>query len=150
MLEDVWNARDLPVLMAIARHLDQNPGTALPVKDLVEHLDMGPDDITRAVVALSDAGYIETIVHDRRLASAGRQINRVKRISPEARRIVGLWPSPETALDRMIAALEELAAKSESDETRGKAQKLLDGFAEAGRQIGVGVARAAITGSMGL
>ncbi len=63
-------------------------------------------NVTRAVIALSDAGLIETIVADRRAASKGNQINRIKRISPDAQRLVGLWPTPESALDRMIASLQ--------------------------------------------
>jgi hypothetical protein len=70
----------------------------------------------------------------------------VSRVSGDARRLVGSWPTPETALDRMIEALEAIAANIATDEdTRSRARKLLDGFQSAGRDVASAAARAAIT-----
>lgn len=71
---------------------------------------------------------------------------RVKRVSAEARQLVGLWPTPETALDRMIAALDAIAEHTDDEDTRTRARKVIDGLTGAGRQIGIAAATAVVTG----
>lgn len=49
----------------------------------------------------------------------------------------------------MIAALEAIAENTDvDDDTRGRARKILEGVTGAGRQIGISVAAAVITGQL--
>ena len=69
-------------------------------------------------------------------------------VSGEALRQVGMWPTAETAFDRMITALQAIAVNTEDDDTRTRARKILDGLTCAGKSIGLSVATAAITGQI--
>jgi hypothetical protein len=62
---------------------------------------------------------------------------------------VGVWPSPESGLDRMIAALEAIANNIKEDEdTRGRARKALDALTGARKHIGLAMATAYATGQI--
>jgi len=69
-------------------------------------------------------------------------------VSGEALRQVGIWPTAETAFDRMISSFFAVAANTENDDTRARARKILDGLTGAGKTIGLSVATAAITGQI--
>ena len=73
----------------------------------------------------------------------------IKDISERALRETRAWPTPESALDRMIDALEVIAASAEHDEdTRSWARKSIDVMRRASGQIGISVASAVITGQI--
>ena len=147
LLDDTSCGRALPVLVKIAAQLDRSPGDPLPVSTLITQLAdvMDAADVTRAVVALADEGLVETTALDCRPASEGRQIDRIMCISSEAHRVVDLWRSAESALDQMIAILEEIEADSgTSEDERGRARKMLYGLLLGGRDLGVAVMVAAI------
>ncbi len=106
-LDDVWFTRDLPVLRAIARLVDGpeyggNPylGQVVPASGLPK------PDVTAAARALVSAGYVEA------LTNYAGEIVRFTGISAEARRLAGLWPTPQGEWDRL---LEQLAARAESE-----------------------------------
>lgn len=141
-LPDTRHSRDLPVLRSIAAQLE---GRSLygyaTISQVAEDLSLNDDDVQRAIRALEGEGLI------RRHENPGL-FGRVVGMSGEARRLVGLWPTAETALDRMIAALEAIAENTEDDDTRSRARKILDGLTGASRTIGLSVATAAITGQI--
>jgi hypothetical protein len=70
-------------------------------------------------------------------------------VSASAYRATGAWPSPETAADRLIAALEERIANATNDEERTRWQRIRDGFLGAGRDVIVDVAAAMLGGQLG-
>jgi DNA-binding MarR family transcriptional regulator len=108
-LPDVWFARDLPVLRAIARLVDGpeyggNPylGQVVPASGLAK------PDVVAAARALMAAGYVEA------LTNYAGEIVRFTGISPEARRLAGLWPTPQEEWARL---LEQVAARAENAAT---------------------------------
>jgi hypothetical protein len=137
-LDDVWNSRDLPVLREVCRIKERQLG-AVDLEPVSETLGLSYDEVTAAALNLERDGLVELM---RGFGDKG--VTHVKDVSGEALRKVGLW-SPDTAFDRMIAALEAIAANTDDEDTRTRARKILDGFAGAGRQIGVAVATAALT-----
>jgi hypothetical protein len=142
---DPWTRRDLPVLKAI---VDQCEAGKHPVRatDVAQSLDLPVDQVRRAVTLLGRDGYLMLPTNAPRAGShAGEFIND---ITPNAMRAVDLWPTPDTAFDRMIAALEAIAEHTDDEDTRTRTRKILDGFAGAGKTIGLGVATAAITGQL--
>jgi hypothetical protein len=70
-------------------------------------------------------------------------------VTADARRLAGLWPTPDTAADRIVIALELLVANAKTDEDRSRARKALEALGGAGRDPSVAVAAAAITGQVG-
>lgn len=142
-LPDVWHDRDLPVLREVCRIKDRQRG-AVDLKPVAETLGLSSEQVTAAALNLERGGHVELM---RGMGSTG--VTHVKDVTGQALREVGLWPSPDTALDRMIAALQSIAENADNDEdTRTRARKILDGFAGAGRDIGIAVAAAGLTGQL--
>jgi hypothetical protein len=150
LLDDTWASRDLPVLKAIAALLDQTPGQPLFMDDLCAAVAdlVSAEDVARAVTALHDAQIVEAGYEPPRGGAA--RLGGVRSISGEGRRLVGMWPTPETALDRMLAALEQIEATSDDPAKRGRARQLRDGLLGAGRDLAVEVIAATITRQTGL
>lgn len=143
-MTDQWNDRDFPVLKAAVHAIDHDVNaTGMRLTDLATAAGVSEDDTFLALRALESAGLLDV-----RWSMPARAA-RVHRASGEARRLTGAWPTPETALDRIITALEDIADNTEAEEdTRRRARKILDNLAGAGRQIGISVAAAAITGQL--
>ncbi len=142
-LANTWDSRDLPVLREAVRLADENEHRP-PSADTIEaNLEMTPEDVQHALDALASAGLIDTV------GSFDRIHMDVIRISGDARRLAGAWPTPEAGLDRMLAALEAIANDTSTDEdTRHRARRILDALSGAGRHLGIGVATAIITGQI--
>jgi hypothetical protein len=143
-LDDQWNDRDYPVLREIARRIDSDPRRrGVSLGEIALETKISNDRTLLAAQALDDDGLVK--VH---WAGGSGIESLVAGISAEARRLVGLWPSPETGMERMIAALEAIAANTSDEDTRTRAQKLLDGFKSAGRELTLAAGRAFITGQI--
>ncbi len=60
---------------------------------------------------------------------------------------VGAWPTPETALDRMLAALDKIAQNTDDSGTRTNAQRTA-AWLRSSATVGLTVASAMITGQL--
>ncbi len=108
-LRDVWFARDLPVLRAIARLVDEPKyGGAPYLGQVVPASGLQKAEVAAAARALMSAGYVEA------LTNYAGEIVRFTGISAEARRLAGLWPTPQGEWERL---LEQLAARAENAPT---------------------------------
>lgn len=134
---DTWLPRDLPVLAALVTRWDQQ-GRA-DSWELVEPTGLEHRLIDRAGQALRDAGLIDAMFID----SEGFTVTR---ISGEARRAVGSWPTAETFADRLLAAIEQGLANATTDDERSRWQKLWDGAKGAGRDVMVNASGSALGG----
>jgi hypothetical protein len=127
-LPDVWFTRDLPVLRAIARLVDEGEhgGSPYLLGAVVPASGLPKADVVAAAKALAGAGYVEVLTNH-----AG-DIVRCTAISAEARRLAGLWPTPQGEWDRLIEQLTVRAenAPTEVERTRWRA------FAEAATAVG--------------
>jgi len=139
---DTWNSRDLPVLRVAVQGVDAEPVIGITFTEVAEHTGLSLDDVYRSAKAMESAGLVGL----REVMGTGH--SRINEVDGRARVIAGQWPSEETGFDRMIAALEAIAANSEDPDTRTRARKILEGFAGAGKTIGIGVTTAVITGQM--
>lgn len=141
-LPGVWNDRDLPVLTSVVRRIDAT-GDNVHLADVQGDTWLSEDDVVRAGTNLKRAGLVKVV------DAAGFPVIRFVNFSDDALWIVGLWPTAETALDRMNAALQAIAENTEADEdTRTRARKVLDGLTGGAKSIGLSVAAAAITGQL--
>ena len=101
-LPDVWFTRDLPVLRAIARLVDSSDHGSSPylLGAVVPASGLPKAEVVAAAQALAAAGYIEPLTNH-----AG-DIVRITAISAEARRLAGLWPTPQGEWDRLRRAAD--------------------------------------------
>lgn len=145
-LPDTWHNRDLPVLREAVKRIDAAPRDKPTVHDFATALNIDEETTRRSLTALERDGLV-TLIWEQR-AAVRRRIRSVADVSADAYRKAGAWPTPESGADRLIAALEHIAANTNDEDERTRAQKILDGFAGSGRQIAVGVATAIINGQV--
>jgi hypothetical protein len=138
---DRWASRDLPVLKSIVRRLDGRRAV-IQARDVTEDTGLTAAEATAAVMNLRRGSYVIA-----REVWAERDFM-VTDITDKALYAAEVWPTEEMALDRMIAALETIAANTDDEDTRSRARRVLDGLADSGRQIGIAVAGAAISGKI--
>ena len=114
-LPDVWFTRDLPVLRAIARLVDAPAHGGAPyLGQVVPASGLGKPDVVAAARSLMSAGYVEA------LTNYAGEIVRFTGISPEARRLAGLWPTPQGEWERLR---EQLAARAQNAPTHVERQR---------------------------
>ena len=127
-LPDVWFTRDLPVLRAITRLVDegQHGGSPYLLGAVVPASGLPKADVVAAARALVSAGYAEALTNH-----AG-DIVRFTAVSPEARRLAGLWPTPQGEWDRLLEQLTVRAEKAPTEVERERWRA----FAAAARAVG--------------
>jgi hypothetical protein len=126
-LPDVWFTRDLPVLRAIVRLADEPATGSVPyLGAVVPASGLPKPQVVSAAKALVDSGLVEA------LTNYAGEIVRFTAVSGEARRLAGLWPTPQGEWDRLLEQLEARAtnALSETERSRWRA------FADAAAAIG--------------
>ena len=142
LLPDVWFTRDLPVLRAVARLVDSSEHGSSPylLGAVVPASGLPKAEVIAAAKALATAGYIEPLTNH-----AG-DIVRITAISAEARRLTGLWPTPQSEWDRLV---EQLVARSEqapTDVERGRWRAMADAATALGPDQGALLMSALIGG----
>jgi hypothetical protein len=140
-LPDTWFTRDLPVLRAIARLVDGpehggNPylGQVVPASGLAKA------DVVAAARALESAGYVAV------LTTYSGEIVRFTGISAEARRLAGLWPTPQGEWDRLMEQLTARAGNAATEVERDRWRRLAEAAAAVGSDDGALLMAALIGG----
>src|SRR3712207_2322098 len=141
-LADTWFIRDLPVLRAIARLVDEpkHGGAPYLLGSVVPASGLPKAEVVAAAKALASAGYIEPLTNH-----AG-DIVRVTAISGEARRLAGLWPTPQGEWDRLLEQLSARAANAPTDVERQRWRAFADAAAAVGEHDGALLMSALIGG----
>jgi hypothetical protein len=123
LVYDTWAARDLPVLDATVGLLERS--YMVTVTDIAAQTGLDPSVVAQALEAL-DPVYVDF----RKTTTGGDpRFWYVFKVTPEARRAVGQWPTAEALASRLA---EELAAAAQQ-EADGERQGLL---AYAARLVG--------------
>jgi hypothetical protein len=122
LLPDVWFVRDLPVLRAVARLVDSSEHGSSPylLGAVVPASGLPKADVIAAAKALAAAGYIEPLTNH-----AG-DIVRITAVSAEARRLTGLWPTPQSEWDRLVEQLVARSQQAPTDVERGRWRAMAD------------------------
>lgn len=143
-MESTWESRDLPVLDAAVRYLDEHAGRMFPQGyDLAEITSLTNEDVTRALLALEDQ-YV------RLRKTMGDPKNwTVTAVYPGAREAVGQWPTPENLADRLVEAMSSAADQEPDEEKRSRLKTAASWFGNAGRDVMVDVTAAVINRQMG-
>jgi hypothetical protein len=141
-LADTWDSRDLPALRAIVQLFDASEYNDVRPEEIERESGLTNAQVNRAAVALHDDGLIE-------MTSAGPgELLWVTKVSGEARRMVGAWPTAESGVDRLVAALEQIAQNTDDEEDRTRLQQFAGFLKTGGKQVGLSVATAVITGQL--
>ncbi|MGY1771178.1 hypothetical protein [Blastococcus sp. SYSU D00813] len=141
-LPDVWFTRDLPVLRAIARLVDEprHGGAPYLLGSVVPASGLPKAEVVAAARALATAGYIEPLTNH-----AG-DIVRITAISAEARRLAGLWPTPQGEWERLLEQLAARATNAPTEVERQRWRALADAAAAVGEDAGALLMQALIGG----
>jgi hypothetical protein len=140
-LPDVWFTRDLPVLRAVARLVDGPEfGGAPYLGQVVPASGLPKPEVVAAARALVSAGYAEV------LTTYSGEIVRFTGISAEARRLAGLWPTPQSEWERLVDQLSARAANAPTDVERERWQRFADAATAVGPDDGALLMAALIGG----
>jgi hypothetical protein len=141
LLDDVWFTRDLPVLRAVARLVDSPAHGGAPyLGQVVPASGLPKPDVAAAARALVGAGYVEA------LTNVAGEVVRFTGISPEARRLAGLWPTPQGEWDRLLEQLGLRAEQAPTEVERTRWRALSDAAAAVGPDDGALLMSALIGG----
>jgi hypothetical protein len=111
LVYDTWAARDLPVLDATVSLLEHS--YMVTVTDIAASTGLDPSVVAQALEAL-DPTYVDF----RKTTTGGDpRFWYVFKVTPEARRVVGQWPTAEALAGRLAEELE-VAARREADTQR--------------------------------
>ncbi|NGX07010.1 hypothetical protein [Mycobacteroides franklinii] len=131
-MTDTWESRDLPVLKA-AVELWEEHGRPPRATAVAAKTSFDGDTVQRALRALDTEPYFEKSM------SGSGQIIAVGKPTSAALRVAGQWPSPETQIERVIAALEAAADDdSRQPEERSRLRQVALSLRGAAFQIAIG------------
>jgi len=132
-LPSTWLTRDLPVLHECLRRIDD--GEVLPsLHEVRDAVGLDETQMHAAVVALESASptYIDLEGYF------------LRGVSERARRELGTWPSAESVVDGLAAALSEAADAEEEPQRKGKLRAGAEALAGFARDVAVGVVSAQV------
>jgi len=132
-MRDTWLERDLPVLKAAVQVFERE-GDPMDADDIAAAAQLDADTVQRALRALSTEPFF-----DEGQETANGDILWVGKPTGQALRVAGQWPSPESLLDRLVAALEAAGEDDERlPEERSKLKQVALGLRTAAAQIAIG------------
>ena len=132
------------MLLEVARLLDAGE-RGIRTDEVVDAVGLSETEVAAAFEALIDVHLTGGHTPPR----AGHVSHVITGMTERGRREVGIWPSEQTALERMIEQLQAIADNTDADDdTRSRARKALDSFTGAGRDIAISVASAIVTGQV--
>jgi hypothetical protein len=114
-VEDTWWSRDLPVLDAAVRLLEES--FLVRVAHIAELTGMDPTDVARALTAL-EGRYVGEVTKP---LGPGPGSWCIMKVTAAAREAVGQWPTPESVVVRLA---EEFDAAAEHEMDRGRRKKM--------------------------
>ncbi len=112
-MDDTWTTRDLPVLDATVGLLEAS--FMVTVSDIAGRTGLGERDVAAALEAL-DPVYVDF----RKTTTGGDPTFwYVHKVTPEARRAVGQWPTPASLVTRLAEEFSSAAAEERDAERKG-------------------------------
>jgi hypothetical protein len=130
-MEDTWFSRDLPVLDAIVRYFDETD----------EPLQAGiPTEQTFAEITRRDVGEVHRAVRQLQqsyvvVQDGGLGESMIMGVTDEARRAVGLWPTPESVVEQIARGLLEAADREPDEQKRSRLRALGEGLLGFGKDV---------------
>lgn len=145
-MENTWADRDLPVLDAIVKYLDDVAGASFPeLSDIAELTNLDVIEVGKAALALESDGLVELIK-----AGGGHGNWGVRLVSGQARRLVGQWPTAEQFVDEVAQRLQTAADEETDPERQSRLRELASSAGDVARNVFVEVTSAVISRQMGI
>ncbi|HEY1621593.1 MAG TPA: hypothetical protein VGG25_28470 [Streptosporangiaceae bacterium] len=111
-MDDTWAARELPVLDATVSLLEES--YMVTVSDIATRTGLEPAAVARSLEAL-DPAYVDF----RKTTTGGDPTFwYVLKVTPQARRAVGQWPTADSFVTRLAGELSAAAAAEEDTERK--------------------------------
>jgi DNA-binding IclR family transcriptional regulator len=129
-LDDVWAARDYPVLREVTRHIDAGD-VHVHQNVIAEALGIEPQEVGRAATALERRGLV-TLTHDTGPV-------RFVEVSGSAYLITGLHPDADDALSRLVQVLQQAATQTSDQDERTRLRRAADALLDVSRDVMTGV-----------
>jgi hypothetical protein len=134
-VEDTWANRELPVLDATVRLLEDD--FRVCVRDIAAETGIDPRDVDRALRALEG----EYVGEYQQLATGGDPNPwYVTSVTAAARQAVGQWPTAEDLITRLAEAFSTAAEHEPDPEKKRRLRSFAGMLGGAGRDIAVEVA----------
>lgn len=112
-MHDTWAARELPVLDATVSLLEES--YMVTVSDIAARTELEPAAVARALEAL-DPDYVDF----RKTTTGGDPTFwYVLKVTPQARRVVGQWPTADSFVTRLAEELSAAASQEDDAERKG-------------------------------
>lgn len=137
-LDDVWAARDYPMLLAIMRAVEER---GLPVQDFDVEVDLDAEDRTRAYRALEARRLVTLTVR-------GPFPDGVSAVDGRAYTLTGLHPEGEEFGDRLISVLKQLAERTDDEEESSALRRAAAQVGHFSRDTLSAIAAAVATGGL--
>ena len=141
-LEDTWWSRDLPVLDAAVKLFQSKD--FVEVGDLARSTGFEPEDVARALRDMRGVyvGEIQGMGDMERWC--------ITEVTPEARRAVGQWPTPENVVGRLAEAFSKAAEHEPDPERRGKLRTVGSFLGDTGKDFAAEVVAKVIARQTGV
>lgn len=144
-MENTWAARDLPVLDAMVKYLDDGVGSLYPeLRDIAELTGFEVKEVGKAALALESDNLVEL-----GKSAGGPGTWHVSGVSGDARRLVGQWPTAEQFVDELAQRLQTAADEEHDPERRSRLRELASSAGDAARSVFIDVTTAVISKQMG-
>jgi hypothetical protein len=140
-VEDTWQVRDLPVLRSVVELLDHS--YMVTVSDIAVRTGLDLAEVARSLEAMDP-----TFLDFRKTETGGDPTFwYVNRVTPEARRAVGQWPTAEGLIDRLVRAFNDAADGEEDAERYYHLRQVAGLLGDAVRDVAIRVAETVISPS---
>lgn len=144
MAESTWEAREIPILEAVAAA----GGEPLESDAIVEATGLEPSAVGYGVEALVDGQYL-TGKDWGDMSSTFPEWGRL-RLAERGRRAVGAWPREEGGLDVLLDLLAERIAATDDPDERSRLERFRDAAKDMGSQVGTSLLTAWLKSVAGL
>ena len=132
--DQTWTTCELPILRAALARADAGE-IYVDLRELQAELDMEAQQMYVALRALSDADYIEVAFQGR--SNTTYVSGHISQVREKARRELGSWPSADSIVDQLVAALDSAADQEPESVRKGKLRNAADLLGGMARDIAV-------------
>lgn len=137
-MEDTWGVRDVLVLNAVVALLEQS--YMVTVSDIAEQTGLDLAEVARSLDAM-DPSYVDF----RKTETGGDpRFWYVLKVTPQARKAVGQWPTAEGLIDRLARAFGEAAEREEDPERQHQLRQAAGLLAETVHDVALQVAESVV------
>lgn len=140
-MSETWTTRELPVLTSIVSAFEEDPNGSVSLLDLKNRTGLAQDELSRAMARLEVAN--PPFFDGTRIGELSYPVT-VTTITERALKVTGQWPTPESAIQELIATLNRAADDEVDPVQKGKLKQVANTLGTTALQILIGWASGAI------